>query len=100
MSILYLVLTWAVLGIIIGLLALGARLKPLAWGRAGRLWLLLLALGASLLGGLLGLWLFGRLFSAAVALWGAVVVVCVPELYNRLQVCLFKKSVGSDRNHA
>lgn len=84
MATLYLVLTWAILGIIIGALALGARLKPSAWGRAGRLWLLLLALGASLLGGLFGLWLFGRLFSAAVALWWAVVVVCVPILLSRI----------------
>lgn len=84
MSILYLVLTWAIMGIIVGLLALGARLKPVAWVRAGRLWLLLLALGASLLGGLLGFWLFGRLFSAAVALWCAVVVVCVPILLSRI----------------
>jgi len=85
MSTLYLALTWAALGIIVGALALGARLKPVAWGRAGRLWLLLLGLGASLLGGLLGFWLFGRLFSAAVALWWAVVVVCVPAVYSRLK---------------
>lgn len=84
MAILYLVLTWAILGIIIGALALGARLKPSAWGRTGRLWLLLLALGASLLGGLFGLWLFGRLFSAAVALWWAAVVVCGPILLSRI----------------
>jgi hypothetical protein len=71
------------LGVIVGVLALGARLKPITWGRTGRLWLLLLALGASLLGGLLGLWLFGRLFSAAVALWCAVVVVCVPIVLSK-----------------
>jgi hypothetical protein len=85
MATLYLVLTWAILGLIVGLLALGARLKPIAWSRTGRLWLLLLALGASLLGGLFGLWLFGRLFSAAAALWWAVVVVCVPVVYSRLK---------------
>lgn len=88
MPTLYLVLAWAVLGIIIGLLALGAHLKPLAWGRTGRLWLLLLALGASLFGGLLGFWLFGRLFSTAVALWCAVVVVCVPAAYSGLRTRL------------
>lgn len=88
MSTLYLVFIWVILGIIVGLLALGARLKPIAWGRTGRLWLLLLALGASLLGGLFGLWLFGRLFSAAVALWWVVVVVCVPAAYNKLRTRL------------
>jgi len=90
MPTLYLVLTWAILGLIVGLLALGARLKPITWGRTGRLWLLLLALGASLLGGLFGLWLFGRLFSAAGALWWAVVVVCVPMVYGRLRMQLVK----------
>lgn len=88
MPTLYLVLTWAALGIIIGALALAARLKPIAWGHSGRTWLLLFALGASLLGGLLGFLLFGRLFSTAVALWFAVVMVCVPMTYSRLEARL------------
>ena len=80
----YLVLTWVVLGAIVGLLALAARFKPVAWGKAGRLWLPVLSAGAALLGGLLGFWLFGRLFSSAVALWIAVLAVSVPWLCGGL----------------
>ena len=88
MSTLYLALTWAALGVIVGVLALAAHLKPVAWGRSGWRWLLLLSLGASLLGGLFGLWLLGRLFSTTVALWFAVAVTCVPAMYNGLRARL------------
>lgn len=84
MSTFYLVVTWAALGILIGALALAARLKPADWGRRGWLWMLALGAGSALLGGLLGFWLLGRLFSTPSALWIAVLVSCVPGLYKRL----------------
>lgn len=80
----YLVLTWALLGILAGALALAARLKPASWTGHGWLWLLALGLGSSLLGGLLGLWLLGRLFSTAAALWIAVLALCLPRLFSTL----------------
>ena len=80
----YLVVTWAVLGILTGALALAARLKPADWGKRGWLWMLALGAGSALLGGLLGLWLFGRLFSTPTALWIAVLASCAPWLYGRL----------------
>ncbi len=85
MSTSYLVLTWALLGVLAGALALAARLKPAAWTRRGWLWLLALGLGASLLGGLLGFWLLGRLFSTAASLWTAVLVLCLPRLAGTLR---------------
>ena len=84
MALFYLILTWALLGILAGTLALAARLKPATWTRLGWLWLLALGLGASLLGGLLGFWLLGRLFSTAAALWIAVLVLCLPRLAGTL----------------
>ncbi len=80
----YLVITWIALGMIIGAFALAARLKPIAWGKRGQIWMLALGAGSALLGGLLGFWLVGRLFSALVALWVAVLVICVLWLYERL----------------
>ncbi len=84
MPIVYLVLTWALLGLLVGALALAARLKPVSWSGRGWLWLLALGLGSSLLGGLLGLLLLGRLFSTAAALWIAVLVLCLPRLFSAL----------------
>lgn len=80
----YLVVTWAALGILIGALALAAHLKPAHWGKRGWLWMLALGAGSALLGGLLGFWLFGRLFSTPAVLWIAVLASCVPRLYGRL----------------
>jgi hypothetical protein len=91
MSIFYLFLTWGILGIIVGALALAARLKPVAWGRSGWPWLLLLGLAAALLGGLLGFWFVGRLFSAAAALWLSVLLVCAPWGYSGLRARLVRK---------
>ena len=91
MSILLLILTWALLGIIVGALALAARFKPTAWGRYGWLWMLGLGFGSSLLGGLLGFWLVGRLFSAAFALWVAVMGTCGPSLVGSLMARLTRK---------
>lgn len=77
-------LIWLGVGLVVGALALGARLRPPAWGRTG--WLILLGCGAAagLAGGWLGAFLFGRYFGTATALWVAVlVVVAVPWLANR-----------------
>lgn len=90
MPVFYMVLTWAALGIIIGALALAAHFKPAAWGSSGWLWMLALGLGSALLGGLLGFWLFGRLFSTATALWVAVLATCVPWLYSNVRTRLAK----------
>jgi len=86
MPVLSLVLSWALLGLLVGALALAARLKPVSWG--GRGWLCLLALGlaSALVGGLLGFWLLGRLFSSAAALWVAVLVLCLPRLADVLRI--------------
>lgn len=85
MPIVYLILTWTVVGIIVGGLALAARFKPVAWGKYGWFWLLALGLGSALLGGLLGFWLVGRLFSTAAALWIAVLATCAPWFYKGLR---------------
>jgi uncharacterized membrane protein YeaQ/YmgE (transglycosylase-associated protein family) len=74
-------LLWLVLGLLIGALANGAKLRPAMWG--GRGWLAMLGLGAfaALLGGWLGTWVFGALFATANALWIAVLgVALLPRL--------------------
>jgi uncharacterized membrane protein YeaQ/YmgE (transglycosylase-associated protein family) len=83
-------LLWVVLGLLIGALANGAKLRPAAWG--GRGWLAMLGLGAlaALLGGWLGTWVFGSLFATANALWIAVVGVA---LLPRLVVFFQKKQL-------
>lgn len=80
----YLVVTWATLGILIGALALAARLKPADWGKHGWLWMLALGADSALLGGVFSFWLFGRLFSTPAALWIAVLAICAPGLCERL----------------
>lgn len=78
-----LVSLWAGLGLIVGMLALAARLKPKDWRVS--VWLLVPGLSAALLGGLLGFWLLGRLFSSTTALWFAILATCIPRLYERLR---------------
>ncbi len=88
--ILILSLIWVVLGLLIGALANGAKLRPAAWRRRG--WLAMLGLGAltALLGGWLGTWVFGALFATATALWIAVLGVA---LLPRLIVFFQKKQL-------
>jgi uncharacterized membrane protein len=88
MALFELIATWAVLGSLLSLLALAAHLKPPQWGRSGWLWMLVLGLGSALCGGLLGLWLFGRLFSTVVVLWVAILGLCAPRLLTRLRARL------------
>jgi hypothetical protein len=81
----YLVLIWAGLGLIAGALALAARFKPMAWGRSGWLWILLLGIGSALTGGMLGDLLFGRVFATPAALWVAVLATFAPWLFTTLR---------------
>ncbi len=66
-------LFWLLLGIIVGLVALGAALNASWRGR----WYVVLVIGAlaALCGGWLGTLLLGRYFATAMALWVAVVGV-------------------------
>lgn len=84
----YLIVTWSFIGICVGALALAARLKPAGRSHYGWLWLLGSGLGAALSGGLLGFLLVGRLFSTAVALWVAVVMV---SLLAKMASCRFSR---------
>lgn len=77
-----LLLIWAVSGLLVALLALAARLKPANWRRAA---LLALGMVSGFAGGLLGFWLFGRLFSCPTALWCAVIAVCLPAASTSLR---------------
>ena len=80
-------LIWLGLGLLIGALALAARLRPASWGRRGWLWMLALGALAAQLGGWLGTLLMGRLYGTADALWVAVLlVVAVPLLAERWRI--------------
>ena len=76
-----LILLWLLLGIVVGLLAMMARVdadsdtmnQPL-WRKV---WLVGLGTLVAFAGGWLGLWLVGQPFAAAMALWIAIVCVIV-----------------------
>ena len=90
-------LIWVALGLIVGALGLGARLRPSAWGPRG--WLIMLGLGiaAALVGGWVGAWLLGRFFGTMAALWIAVVVVvAAPLLTGREQA----GNVNAEKAHS
>ncbi|HVB62616.1 MAG TPA: hypothetical protein VNE61_15600 [Ktedonobacteraceae bacterium] len=79
-------LAWLLLGIIVGLLGIAAKLWPAPWGK--RAWLILPAIGvvAALASGWLGTLLLGKLLASAVALWVCVLCVALlPPLAGRLQ---------------
>jgi len=74
-------LFWVLLGLIIGVLANAAKLRPAAWVRGGRLGMLGLGALVAVLGGWLGTWVLGTLFATATALWIAVLgVALLPRL--------------------
>ena len=74
-------LFWLLLGLLIGVLANAAKLRPTAWVRGGRLGMLGLGALVALLGGWLGTWVLGTLFATATALWIAVLgVALLPRL--------------------
>ena len=76
-------LFWLALGLLIGALGLAARLRPASWGRWG--WLMLLGVGAlaALLGGLLGSFLYSKLFGTPSALWFSILVIALVWLVER-----------------
>lgn len=77
-------LLWLGLGLLIGALALAARLRPASWGHWGWLWMLGLGVLAAQVGGWLGTLLMGRLYATADALWvAALLVAVVPLLAER-----------------
>ena len=84
---LQLALFWMILGVVFGALAQAARLGFSARGMGGANgWLATLAVGVvlSLVGGLLGTQLLGRLFGTPTALWvGILGVVVAPWLWAR-----------------
>lgn len=74
-------LFWLLIGLLIGALAIAAKLRPRAWVRGGRLGMLGLGALVALLGGWLGTWLLGTLFATATAIWIAVLgVALLPRL--------------------
>jgi hypothetical protein len=72
-----LVLLWLVLGLIVGALAIGARLGTHSLGQ--RVWLILPGIGAlgAGIGGALGSLLLSRFYGIATAAWVAVLAVAV-----------------------
>ncbi|HEY7849900.1 MAG TPA: hypothetical protein VIC27_07520 [Ktedonobacterales bacterium] len=81
-----LLLIWLVAGLLIGVVAVVARLTPARWRRWR--WLALPALGAAaaLAGGWLGALLLDRIFASFVAIWLSVAVVGAAALLARRQV--------------
>ena len=76
---------WLGLGILLGALANGARLRAGVWGRWG--WAVLLGVGAlaTLVGGWMGTLIWGRLFGTPTALWVGVLVVALgPWLFAKV----------------
>ena len=70
-------LIWLVIGLLLGALACGAKLRPASWGKRG--WLIMLCTGmlSALSGGWLGAWLFGSQYATLTAVWVGVLCVCI-----------------------
>ncbi len=82
-------LFWLLIGLFIGALANAAKLRPATWIRSGRLGMLGLGALVALLGGWLGIWLFGTLFATAAAIWVAVLgVALLPWLITKCNAWL------------
>ena len=62
-------LVWLLIGAFIGLLANAAQFRPATWMHLS--WLVMMSIGAiiALCGGWLGVWLLGKYFATAMALW-------------------------------
>jgi uncharacterized membrane protein YeaQ/YmgE (transglycosylase-associated protein family) len=71
-------LIWLVIGLLLGALANGAKLRPASWVKRG--WLIMLGLGmvSALLAGWLGVWVLGVQYATVTVLW--VSVLCVGVL--------------------
>lgn len=81
---LQLTLLWLLIGLIIGLVGIGSRFWPPAWGK--RIWLILPVTGivAALIGGWLSTLLLGQLTATASALWVSVLCVVIVSLGGRI----------------
>lgn len=79
-------LFWLILGLVVAMLGLAARLRPASWTQHGRLRVLGVGAVAALLGGWLGAFLFDRVFGTPMALWIAVAaMVATPWVVARVQ---------------
>jgi len=77
-------LIWLVIGLLLGALGCGAKMRPASWGKRG--WLAMLGIGmvSTVSGGWLGAWIFGSQFATVTALWvGVVGVGLLPWLFTR-----------------
>src|SRR5579875_884031 len=68
---------WIVIGVLAGALANGAKMHPLAWGRRGWLYMLVVGASSALVEGWIATLLLGLQFAAMMALWTAVVGMVV-----------------------
>lgn len=84
---LLLLVIWLLIGLALGALANGARLRPVTWGTRG--WLYLLGLGAlgAVACGLLATWLTGLQFATTTVLWATVLLVAI---FPRLGTWLYQ----------
>jgi hypothetical protein len=84
MMMLLLSLFWLLIGLLIGMLTIAAKLPSVAWVHNKRLSMPGIGALAALAGGWLGTWVFGSLFGTATAVWVAVVgTMVVPWLIKR-----------------
>jgi hypothetical protein len=83
------------MGLLVGVLANLAKVRPARWGPYGWLVMLGISLLTALLGGWLGSLLLGRYVATAVALW--VPILCVllaPRLTMRINIRSRRDSAG------
>ncbi len=76
-------LFWLLIGLLVGLVGIGSRFWPPAWGR--RIWLILPLTGiaAALIGGWLSTLLLGQVTATPSALWVSVLCVVIVSLVGR-----------------
>jgi hypothetical protein len=91
---LWLIGIWLLIGLALGALANGARLRPAAWGQRGRLYLLAFGALVAVACGLLATWLTGIQFATVTVLWVTALLVAVfPRLEKFLFLALSKSAV-------
>ena len=84
-----LALLWFLIGLLLGALANGARLRPLSWGKRGWLYMLGLGVIAALLCGWIATWVTGLQFATVTVLWVTALVVGV---FPRLGTWVYLRS--------
>ncbi len=84
-------LLWLLFGVLIGLLAIAAKLWSTAWKRLR--WLSLPGIGAltACAGGWLGVLILGKFLATAMALWIAVLCVMLIPLMGSVRNSFFSK---------